>query len=71
MNHKKPNLRFYSSNTARANNIDRVKKLFRIKSLNVKVSRYQKQSPESVTAKKISLKILWNSLKNICDAVLN
>ena len=44
--------------------------LLRIKSVNVKFSKYQKQ----VSCKKVFLKFLQNSLKNIkniCDAVFN
>ena len=71
MYHKKPNLRFYSSLIACQQYWLSWTNLFRIKSLNVKFSKYQKQSPEGVLLKKVFLKILQNSLKNIRYAVLN
>ena len=46
--------------------------LFTIKSLNMKFSKYQKQSPQGVLKKGVlEIKILQNSLKNIRDAVFN
>ena len=41
--------------------------LFRIKILDLKFSKYQKQSPRGF----LKVKTLQNSLKNICDAVFN